>query len=405
MADLHAIIDERAVTTVLQPLVELAGGRLVGYEALSRGPHGSPWEKPAALFAAARAAGRDGELDWVCRASAYRAAAGLDPRLALFVNMEPAAARVPCPPDLAPAIEQGGTLRVVTEMTERAIARDPAALLAATSACRAAGRGVALDDVGADPGSLALMPFVRPDVVKLDMDLLRRPGDPGTARIVAAVSAYAESSAAVVLAEGIETPRQCDVARTMGAAYGQGWLFGRPGTSPPRDIVELPLPMAGPEPGDGTPFEIVTRRRRPTRASKADLLPLSRHLEALATDGPLPPVLLACFQHSRHFGPVTARRYARIARTSPLVAALGVGLSAEPAPGVRGARLSADDRLGGEWNVLVVGPHQAAALVARDLAETGVPDADRRFDFVLTHDRDLVIAAARPLLRFITPTP
>ncbi len=406
MADIHAIIDRRAVTPVFQPLVDIATGRVTGYEALSRGPAGTAWESPAALFSAARAAGREHELDWVCRGQAYRAAlaAGLDPRLTLFVNMEPAAWRTPCPADLAPVVDQARRrLRVVTEMTERAIAEDPSALLSATAACRRAGWGVALDDVGADPMSLALMPFVHPDVVKLDMQLLRAPDDPHTARVAAAVAAYAESSGAVVLAEGIETPAHLATARTMGATVGQGWLFGRPAPLPGGIPAarELPL-LPGTAPAQGTPFEIVGARRPVTCTTKADLMPLSRHLEALAGEGHQPPVLLACFQEGRHFTPATARRFARIARHSPLVAALGVGLPDEPVPGVRGAHLDERDPLRGEWNVIVVGPHQAAALVARDLGDTG-PEPDRRFEFAITHDRDLVVEAARSLLRTLTP--
>lgn len=407
MADIHAIIDRRAVTPVFQPLIDIATGRVAGFEALSRGPAGTPWQSPAALFAAARSAGRESELDWVCRAQAYRAAlaARLEPGLTLFVNMEPTAWREPCPADLVPVVEQARSrLRVVTEMTERAIAEDPSALLAATASCRRAGWGVALDDVGADPMSLALMPFVRPDVVKLDMQLLRAPDDPYTARVVAAVAAYAESSGAVVLAEGIETAAHLATARTMGATVGQGWLYGRPAPLPATVPAAGPLPLlpSATPTTTGTPFGIVGARRPLTRATKADLMPLSRHIEALAGEGTQPPVLLACFQEGRHFTPATATRFARIARHSPLVAALGVGLDDEPVPGVRGAHLGDGDPLRGEWNVIVVGPHQAVALVARDLGDDG-PDRERRFDFALTHDRDLVVAAAQSLLHWLTP--
>ena len=117
-----------------------------------------------------------------------------------------------------------------------------------------------------------------------------------------------------------------------------------------------------------------------------------------------PCVLLACFQEARHFTPATTRRFARIAGRVPLVAALGAGLGGEPAPGVRGAGLADNDALRGEWNVLVVGPHRAAALVARDLGDDG-PDGERRFDFVLTHDRALVVEAARALLPWLAPAP
>jgi len=73
-----------------------------------------------------------------------------------------------------------------------------------------------------------------------------------------------------------------------------------------------------------------------------------------------------------------------------------------PAPGVRGASLRPDDPLCGEWDVIMIGPHFAGALVARDCGDDG-PDADRRFDFVITHDRDLVLRAAQPLLDRLVP--
>jgi hypothetical protein len=273
---------------------------------------------------------------------------------------------------------------------------------------------VALDDVGADPRSLALMPFVHPDVVKLDMGLLRRPDDPYTAQVVAAVQAYAEASGALVLAEGIETAEHLLVARALGASVGQGWHFGRPGPLPhpvPAPGAPIPLlaaPADAPDDAPGgrrrapTPFSILAAARPVTRTTKRLLMPMSRYLEAQAGQGAQPPVLLACFQEDRHFTAATARRFAGIAAHSPLVAALGVGLPGEPAPGVRGADLAADDPLRGEWNVIVVGPHHAAALAARDLGEGG-PDGDRGFDFVVTHDRRLVLQAARSLLHWLTP--
>lgn len=52
--------------------------------------------------------------------------------------------------------------------------------------------------------------------------------------------------------------------------------------------------------------------------------------------------------------------------------------------------------------MIVVGPHHAAALVALDLGDVG-EDARRRFDYVVTHDRQLVIEAARSLLHWLTP--
>lgn len=414
-ADIHAVLDARAVTPVFQPLVRLDSGEVIGYEALTRGPADTPWETPATLFAAARQVGRESELDWVCRAEAYRAAleAELDPSLTLFVNMEPAAWRSGCPADLVPLLTEARMrLRVVTEMTERAIAADPSSLLSATASCRLSGWGIALDDVGADPMSLALMPFVHPDVVKLDMQLVRRPHDAYTAQVVGAVLAYAERTGATILAEGIETEEHLEVARSMGATMGQGWYFGRPGPLPARFTpVAEPLRLVDASGaltstlhrGGATPFETVAAARPVTRTTKELLMPISRYLEAKADEGTEPPVLLACFQHERHFTPAAARRFSRIAEHAPFVAVLAAGLDSGPAPGVRGAALASDDPLLGEWNVIVVGPHYAAALVARDLGDDG-PDLKRRFDYVVTHDRALVLDAARSLLHWLAPT-
>ncbi len=80
-----------------------------------------------------------------------------------------------------------------------------------------------------------------------------------------------------------------------------------------------------------------------------------------------------------------------------LTGVLGVGMPAVPAAGVLGGRLPVTDALRGGWDVIVVGPQFAAALVSRDLGDDG-PDRDRRFDAVITPDRDPVIKAAQSLV-------
>src|SRR5215207_8619089 len=153
--DFRRVLDERAVQPVFQPVVDLDKRHVLGYEALARGPMGSALESPAALFGAAWRAGRVAELDWACRAAAFTEAVlgRVVPPLTLFVNAEPVSLGVACPDDLRPAIELGEhRLRVVVEVTERAVAGDPARLLATVAQARRAGWGVALDDVGATIG-------------------------------------------------------------------------------------------------------------------------------------------------------------------------------------------------------------------------------------------------------------
>jgi EAL domain-containing protein (putative c-di-GMP-specific phosphodiesterase class I) len=400
------VLDDRAVQPVFQPLVDLETRRVLGYEALARGPIGSPLESPAALFGAAYRAGRVAELDWACRAAAFAEAArcGLGPPFTLFVNSEPISLSVPCPEDLRPAIEAAkGRLRVVVEVTERAVAGDPARLLATVAQARQAGWGIALDDVGAAPASLAVLPFVRPDLIKLDLRLLQGRTTAEAAHIINTVRAQAERTDAAVLAEGIETIKHAREAVAAGATIGQGFLFGHP----------APLPSPMPSPGGAipllrnpdtaerpTPWEVVATAREPRRATKELLLEMSMHLEHQGLDAAEPNVLLACFQEASHFTPATRSRFEFLATRAAFTGALGHGMPVTPVAGVRGADLAPDDPLRGEWDLVVIGPHFAAALVAKDCGDGG-PDAQRRFDYFITHDRDLVIRAAEPLLRHL----
>src|SRR5215217_8939802 len=202
--DFRRVLDERAVQPLFQPLIDLESRHVLGYEVLARGPMGPALESPAALFGAAWRAGRVAELDWACRAAAFTEAAeaGLGPPFTLFVNAEPVSLGSGCPDDLRPAVELGRRrLRVVMEVTEWAVAGDPARLLATVAQARQAGWGVALDDVGAAPASLAVLPFVRPDAVKLDMRLLQGRTTAEAAHIVNTVRAQAERTDALVIAE------------------------------------------------------------------------------------------------------------------------------------------------------------------------------------------------------------
>jgi DICT domain-containing protein len=71
---------------------------------------------------------------------------------------------------------------------------------------------------------------------------------------------------------------------------------------------------------------------------------------------------------------------------------------------VRGGHLVPDDPLVDEWAVAVVGPHFAAALAAVDLGDAG-PERERRFDYILTYDRDRVLAVASSLMARISGVP
>ena len=394
------------VHSVFQPIVELDTGRVVAYEALARGPEG-PLQRPDLLFAAAREAGRLAELDEICRAAAFHGAVtqGLLSPLTVFVNVEPEV--LDCAPLddlLAIASSAPGELRLVLEITERALAARPAELLRTVERVRALGWGVAVDDVGADSMSLAFLPLLAPDVIKLDLRLVQERPGPAIAEIMNAVNAHAERTGAVVLAEGIETVEHLATARALGATLGQGWYFGRPGpgAAPGRTTGELALPGGSIGPADASPFACLPATAPLRRSTKALLIELSKQLEREAMRLGETAVVAATFQEARHFTPSTTQRYRDLVERTGFVCALGEGLPVEPLPGLRGADLRPDDVVRGEWDVVVLGPHFSAALLARDLGDDG-PDLDRTFEYAVTYERATVVRAAHALLSRVAP--
>jgi EAL domain-containing protein (putative c-di-GMP-specific phosphodiesterase class I) len=407
--ELDAIIDQRAVQTLFQPIVHLETGAVVGFEAFARGPAGTTLEAPLALISAAHDAGRLGELDWVCRINAMEAAAasGLHPSISWFINVEAAGLDLDCPDDLRPAYEHARSdLRIVLEVIDRVGDGFLPSLLHATDQARRDAWGIAVN-LSADRLSLGLLPFLQPDALKLDMRLLRRVGDRKVGEATAAVRAYAERRGAVIIGEGIETDEDQQLARFYGATYGQGYRFGKPEPLPkatpiPRQAIPLmqrPMPAVG-----DTPFEVLAASCDFAISPKSLLVGLAAQLESHGGEHNEACALLTCFQRAEFFGARTRDRYGQLAARNAYTVVLAEGLEPLTLPGLQLAPLERSSKMCQEWVTIVIGPHYAAALVAQDLGDER-PDPDRRFRFIYSHDRGKVIDAARTYLRHLNPVP
>lgn len=401
--ELADILAERAVEPGFQPIVELATRRVIGWEALARGPRGSELERPDRLFAAARAAGRLDELDSLCQRVALRAAiqAGVRAPCVLFINIEADTSGF-LPLDLrdlyARAVAQ---MTVCVEVTERALTQRPATLLAHVADMRAMGVAVALDDVGTDPETLAMMSLLEPEVIKLDLALVQGSPDADIAEVVHAVVAQAERTGARVLVEGIETEEHARTGDALSGTLAQGWLYGRRETEiqlPPPSSETIVEPGRHADPRDLAPFELaVCGDRRPRPVSGPLLLAMTQHLEDQAKALGRTAVLVASFDdrerrltlHLRH-------RYGQLGRELAFCSVVGHGIPADPAPGVIGSAAPAADPESGEWTIAVVAPHFAAALVAHARSEPG-PDGGPIYDYVLTYERECATAVASAL--------
>ena len=252
LSALSAILAQRSVHSLFQPIVCLSERRILGYEALSRGPSNSPLHSPLNLFAIARQAGRLSELEVLCRESACRrfSEQGLEGKL--FLNISPESLLEPHHPSgrTLKMLEQVGLppSRVVIELTEQTPTEDFQLLYNALHHYRDMGFSIALDDLGAGYSSLRLWSELRPDYVKIDCHFIDGIHlDPLKREFVGSILQIARASRAQVIAEGIELKEELAVLGEMGVDLVQGYLLGRPQEFPHRDTLTL-LPQA---PGTG----------------------------------------------------------------------------------------------------------------------------------------------------------
>jgi EAL domain-containing protein (putative c-di-GMP-specific phosphodiesterase class I) len=386
------------LSPVLQPIVTLPDGAVVGFEALARWPsQGNP--NPLDVFAHASVTGQLEELDLRCVHAAIETASAsqLPAGTLLAINCEPQSTYVGCADD--EVLERGrDQLSLMFELTERSLLNRPRALLAKVAALRHDGFSIALDDVGAHPDSLALLDVLSPDVIKLDLPLVQSQPRREQARTLAAVLAHRERAGGVILAEGIENDDHLEQALALGADLGQGYKYCQPGPVTQVPGWTLPAKMTAPQLVSGSLLDLVSKDAPVRTTRKKTLLALSEHIEDQASDTADPPMILATLQHARRFTGAVRQRYLELARFSPLVAVFGQHLPATLGSGIRGVGLTRDDPLCREWVVLALGAQIAVALIARERWEQRPSEDARRFDFTITYNRALVTAAAHNLL-------
>ena len=244
LSALSSILTQSGLHSLFQPIVCLSERRILGYEALSRGPSNSPLHSPINLFAVARHAGRLTELEIACRESACRRFSQQKLDGKLFLNVSPESL-------LEPQYQSGLTLKllqnlgipasqVVIELTEQTPTDDFQLLFNALHHYRDMGFSIALDDLGAGYSSLRLWSELRPDYVKIDrhfidgihLDAVKR-------EFVGSILQIAKASRAKVIAEGIELAEELAVLTEMGVDLVQGYFISRPQEHPPRDAAQL----------------------------------------------------------------------------------------------------------------------------------------------------------------------
>ncbi|MGO9177705.1 MAG: EAL domain-containing protein [Candidatus Limnocylindrales bacterium] len=244
-----AVAAQRALRPVFQPVVELASGRVIGFEGLIRPAAGSGFADPGSMFVAAERCGRTVELDQACLEVIASAATAIPGDRSISLNLSPRTLEAPefNAHALSRTLERLGLSlsRVVIELTEREAIDDMELLASNLQACRRAGMRIAADDVGSGNAGLRLLSQIHFDIVKIDLSLVQG----GTAResslaVLRSLVDLGKRWGSVVVAEGVETPDQLRVLRSLDVTSAQGYLLGRPSDDVQIESVDLDALMA-----------------------------------------------------------------------------------------------------------------------------------------------------------------
>jgi EAL domain-containing protein (putative c-di-GMP-specific phosphodiesterase class I)/ActR/RegA family two-component response regulator len=218
----------RELWIAFQPIIDWPDKRLYGYEALVRSSAPN-MGNPGLLFDAAERLGRVHELGRKIRSLVADAIHEAPPDAVIFVNLHSA--------DLndAELFSDDSPLsliarRVVLEVTERASLERVKDVQGGMSKLRGLGFRIAVDDLGAGYAGLSSFSQLEPDIVKLDMSLIRdiNVSNRKSSIVRSMIAVCARDLGTLVVCEGVETEAERDALDSLGATLHQGYLFGRP---------------------------------------------------------------------------------------------------------------------------------------------------------------------------------
>ncbi len=221
--DMAQIMNGCSLRIAVQPIISLATGGVLGYEALLR--PSAPFGNPQSMLAAALGTGClvDLEVD-ICRQAARTVLESCG-GAKLFVNLTP---QTFCGGFLrcSKVLKVLPPERVVVELTE-AFPYDGRIQIAAMM-WRREGFGLAVDDVASSFSRLLAVGMIRPDYLKIDGEVVKRVENAMWRGVAKGVVALAQEIGASVVAEGVETEEERRVLTDLGVEWGQGYLLGMP---------------------------------------------------------------------------------------------------------------------------------------------------------------------------------
>ena len=224
-AGIRDMLAQENFRPVFQPIFDLSARLVVGFEALCRFS-GEPYRSPDVWFAEAHDCGLGLALEIATLRKALKMAEGFPPDQYVSINASP---ELLVSGQLPALIGQSPGRRLLVEVTEHARVDDYALLSRGLDLLRARGCEIAVDDAGAGYSGLQHIVQIKPDVIKLDIGLIRGvDADPSRRALISALLYFARETGAGLIAEGIETESEAEHLHVLGISKGQGYLLSRP---------------------------------------------------------------------------------------------------------------------------------------------------------------------------------
>jgi EAL domain-containing protein (putative c-di-GMP-specific phosphodiesterase class I) len=222
---IKSVLGSDGLSIVYQPIFHFGENKIIGFESLSR-ISATPYRSPDLWFNEAAAVGLGTPFETLAVKKALKGLKQLPHDIYLSVNVSP---ETIASGPIGDVLFGAPLERIVLEVTEHSSIDDYSELASALEPLRKRGLLLAVDDAGAGYASFRHILQLSPDLIKLDISLVRGIDRDRTRRALAsALVRFAEEIGSRIVAEGVETTAELAVLRHLGVSKAQGYLIGRP---------------------------------------------------------------------------------------------------------------------------------------------------------------------------------
>lgn len=231
---ISSVLEAKSFTSVYQPIVHLIDNKIVGFEALTRF-WSRPIRSPDVWFNEAAEVGLSEQLEMAAIAKALTILSQIPDELYLSINVSP---KNILSGAINAALQDVPLQRIVLEVTEHVAIPDYSQFGHCLAPLRDRGIRLAVDDAGAGYASFLHILKLKPEIIKLDISLIRNIDTDITRRALAtALVGFAQETGSQLVAEGVETAPELAALKQLLINTAQGYLLGHP--LPLGDITAL----------------------------------------------------------------------------------------------------------------------------------------------------------------------